>query len=91
MIVSPTFTFGIAVATLFGTLAHLILNGQGRHLLAYILAAWVGFGIGQAIGQVMNIRVLGIGDLNMLTAGIGALIAIITTMILSPRPQSAND
>ncbi len=90
MIISPPFTFGIAVATLFGTLAHLILNGNGRRLLAYIFAAWVGFGVGQAAGQVMNIRLWSIGELNMLTAGIGALIAIITAVILSPRSQSED-
>ncbi len=73
------------LATLYGAMAHLILGGDGRRLVFFILAAWVGFAIGQAAGQVMNIRVLAIGPTNTLTATLGSLIALVTTAVLSAR------
>lgn len=80
---SPAFTFGLLLATSYGTLAHLILGGDARRMLAYIVASWIGFGIGQGVGQVMGIRVLAIGQINVLAATLGAVIALATTAFLS--------
>lgn len=85
MIFSPSFVFGLLLATFYGALAHLIFGGGGRSLLFYILAAWVGFSIGHAVGQVMGIRLLSVGPVNVLTGTLGALIAVVTTAILSSR------
>ena len=73
------------VATLIGSLAHLIVGGNGRRLLLMILAAWIGFGLGQMIASLMGITILSIGALNILTGSIGALIAAIAVAILSAR------
>jgi hypothetical protein len=54
---------------------HLIFGGRGRLLVAYILAAWIGFAIGQAVGDVMSIRALVVGPTNVLPGVIGALLA----------------
>jgi uncharacterized membrane protein YeaQ/YmgE (transglycosylase-associated protein family) len=85
VIFSPSFVFGLLLATFYGALAHLIFGGGGRSLLFYILAAWVGFSIGHAVGQVMGIRLLSVGPVNVLTGTLGALIAVVTTAILSSR------
>ncbi len=91
MTLSPSFTFGLLIATLYGALAHLILGGDGRRLLAFIAASWTGFAIGQGVGEVMDIRVLAIGPTNMLTASLGALLAVATVTVLSaPRRPSAS-
>lgn len=85
MVFSPSFTFGILLATLYAALAHLILGGGGRVLLFYITASWIGFALGQAIGEVMEIHVLAIGPTNILTATLGAWIALATMAFLSAR------
>ena len=85
MTLSPSFTFDIMLATLYGALAHLILGGNGRRLVVLIVASWIGFGIGQAVGQVMDIRVLALGPTNIVPATLGSLIALISTTILSAR------
>ena len=82
---SPAFTLGLIVATIIGALAHLLMGGDGRRLLALIMAGWVGFAIGQGIGQVFTIRLLAIGPLNMLSALLGAVLATISTSILSAQ------
>ncbi len=73
------------LATFYGALAHLILGGDGRTLLIDILAAWLGFAIGQGVGQVMEIHVLNIGPTNVLTGTLGAFIALATTAVLSAQ------
>jgi uncharacterized membrane protein YeaQ/YmgE (transglycosylase-associated protein family) len=83
LILSPAFTFGFLISTLFGLLAHVIFGGDGRRLVATIVAGWVGFGIGQAIGQVMDIRVLALGPINLLSASFGAVVATAATAFLS--------
>jgi uncharacterized membrane protein YeaQ/YmgE (transglycosylase-associated protein family) len=75
MIISPAFTSGILIATFYGALTHLIFGGDGRRLAATVVAGWIGFAIGQAIGQVMAIRVLALGPINLLSATVGALVA----------------
>lgn len=83
--ISPAFTVGALLATLYGALVHLILGGDGRRLIATIIAAWVGFSLGQAIAQIMEVHVMGVGSLNLLSASIGALLAAVMTVFLSAR------
>jgi hypothetical protein len=88
---SPSFTFGLLTATLYGAIAHLLLGGNGRRLLFLILASWVGFAIGQAVGDVMDITVMAVGPTNLFAASLGSLLGIATTAILTARPSSQAD
>jgi hypothetical protein len=72
---SPSLTFGLLLGALCGAVVHLIFGGGGRLLLLYIVAAWIGFAIGQAVGDVMGIRILAVGPTNVLTGILGALAA----------------
>jgi len=72
---SPSFTLGLLLGALCGTATHLIFGGGGRLLLLYVLAAWIGFAIGQAVGDVVGIRILAVGPTNVLTGTLGALAA----------------
>jgi uncharacterized membrane protein YeaQ/YmgE (transglycosylase-associated protein family) len=85
VILSPSFTFGVALATLYGALAHLILGGNGRRLLFFIVASWIGFAIGQGAGQVLQIRVLAIGPTSIIPATFGSIIALVAAVFLSAR------
>jgi len=69
-------------------MAHLVLGGDGRRLAVLIVAGWVGFAIGQAIGQIMEIHVLAVGPLNLFTASLGTLIATLTSGLLAVRRTS---
>lgn len=83
MTISPALTFSLLLGVAYGLLAHLILGGDIRRLLAYVAASLIGFGIGQGIGSVMSIQALTIGQINMLPASAGSIIAVITLAILS--------
>ena len=78
------------LATFYGALMHFIFGGNGRRLLSLILATWIGFALGQAVGRVLDIRPLTIGVVNILGGSTGALIAAIIMLILS-RPEPPLD
>jgi hypothetical protein len=64
------------------------MGGDGRRLAALIIAGWVGFSIGQGIGQIFDIHLLAVGPLNMLSASLGAFLATTSTGILSAQHRS---
>ncbi len=80
---SPSLTFGLLLGMLCGAVVHLIFGGGGRLLLIYIVAAWIGFTIGQAVGDVIGIRILVVGPTNVLTGVMGALVAAGVTVFLA--------
>jgi hypothetical protein len=79
----PSTLLGFILATLFGATFHLIMGGDARRLALFLLAGWVGFGLGHLIGAVTGITILNIGTLHIVTASIGALIALIAAHILT--------
>jgi hypothetical protein len=88
--ISPSLTFGILVASLCGALAHLILGGGGRLLILYIAAAWIGFALGQAIGDVTGGHLFVIGMTNVFAGVIGAWSAVLIAAFLS-WPRKSQD
>jgi uncharacterized membrane protein YeaQ/YmgE (transglycosylase-associated protein family) len=79
----PTTTFGFILATLFGAVFHLIMGGDARRLALFLLAGWVGFGLGHLLGTVFGINILNIGTLHIFAAATGAIIALFAAHILT--------
>jgi uncharacterized membrane protein YeaQ/YmgE (transglycosylase-associated protein family) len=79
----PTLTLGFILATLFGAVFHLIFGGDARRLALYLLAGWVGFGIGHLLGQTLEINLFNIGSLRVVSASIGALVALFVANALN--------
>ncbi|HLU12061.1 MAG TPA: hypothetical protein VK003_20465 [Oceanobacillus sp.] len=81
----PTVVFGFILATLLGATFHLIFGGDARRLAVFLLAGWAGFGIGHVVGVLFNINLLNIGTLRVVAATGGALIALTTSLVLTPK------
>ncbi|MBL8163682.1 MAG: hypothetical protein JNJ61_16975 [Anaerolineae bacterium] len=79
----PTTLFGFIVATLLGAAFHLVMGGDARRLALFLLAGWLGFGLGQILGAILEINLLSIGTLRILPAVVGALIALLVAHILT--------
>ena len=45
---------GFLLASIYGGVFHLIFGGPIRRILVYLFAAWVGFFVGQFIGDFFN-------------------------------------
>lgn len=81
----PTLTFGFILATLYGAIFHFVLGGDMRRLALYLLASWLGFGVGQTVGGVLGWGLLNIGPLYTFPATIGALVALVAAFFLTSR------
>jgi uncharacterized membrane protein YeaQ/YmgE (transglycosylase-associated protein family) len=79
----PNFTFAFIVATLWGAAFHVLVGGDARRLTLYLLAGWVGFALGQMIGSSLQLGLLMIGELHLVPASVGAVIALLIAYIVS--------
>lgn len=82
---APTVVFGFILATLLGASFHLVFGGDARRLALLLLAGWAGFGIGHVAGVLFGINLLNIGTLRVVSAALGAILALSATLLLTPK------
>lgn len=78
-LLAPPVVLAMLVAAAYAGLFNLWRKGSPRDLLFYLLAAWVGFGIGQIAGLVLRLDWLMIGSVYMLE---GTLFCWATILIM---------
>jgi hypothetical protein len=83
---SPTVIFAFILATIYGTLFHLVVGGDVRRLALYLLAGWLGFALGHLLGVMLGVEILRVGPLRALSATVGAWTALIVARMLIVRP-----
>jgi hypothetical protein len=79
---APSLVLSALLSTAFGLIFHIIRGGNLIRLLVLLIAAWIGFAIGQLIGSLTDWPLLRIGEVYVLHGLIGSIIA----MILAGRP-----
>lgn len=84
----PNTTLAFILATLFGAAFHLIMGGNARRLALFLLSGWVGFSLGHLLGVVFEINILNIGTLRIVSASLGALVALVAAHILTSNRTS---
>jgi hypothetical protein len=70
---------GFLLATAYGTGFHVILGGPSRRIILYVLAAWIGFILGHFLGDIFHIDLFKLGALHLLSASLGAWIALLAS------------
>ena len=70
----PTLFLGLILSTLYGALFHLWLGGNAGRLLLYLILSWIGFWLGQFIGDLLNITFDNFGQLHIVLASMSSLI-----------------
>jgi uncharacterized membrane protein YeaQ/YmgE (transglycosylase-associated protein family) len=68
----PTLILGLILSTLYGALFHLWRGGNAGRLLLYLVLAWVGFWLGQLLGNLLNLSFDTLGQLHLLSSTIGS-------------------
>lgn len=63
---------GFLLATIYGAGFHLIFGGPVKRILVYLGAAWLGFFIGQFLGDFFNFELLKLGKIHLVSATLGA-------------------
>ena len=79
----PTLFLGLILSTLYGALFHLWRGGNAGRLILYILLAWIGFWLGQLIGNLANVSFDTLGQLHLVVASIGSIVFLIVGYWLS--------
>jgi len=82
-LLGPTTILSFILATLFGAAFHLIAGGDARRLSLFLLAGWIGFGLGHVFGVVLGIQLMSIGTLRLLPAILGAVVALMVAHFLT--------
>ena len=72
----PSVLLGLILSTLYGALFHLWRGGNAGRLLLYILLSWIGFWLGQLIGNLFNLSFDTYGQLHLLLATLGSFLFI---------------
>ena len=72
----PTLILGLILSTLYGALFHLWRGGNAGRLLLYLILAWIGFWVGQFIGNLLNISIDTLGQLHIVSATLGSLVLL---------------
>ena len=70
---------GFLLATAYGAGFHLVLGGPARRIMLYLAAAWLGFTLGHFLGDLLNIEFFKLGAVHLLSASLGAWIALIAS------------
>jgi hypothetical protein len=61
----PAFLFSFFVASLFGSLMHLWKDGGFGRLILYLVLSWIGFALGQWLGNVLSVRFIEVGAIHL--------------------------
>ncbi|MBN1563421.1 MAG: hypothetical protein JXA10_06265 [Anaerolineae bacterium] len=86
----PSVIFSFMLATLYGAAFHLVSGGDARRLALFLLAAWLGFALGHAFGDMFGVTLMDIGPLHMLPATMGAWLALVVARVLTRQPAHAR-
>ncbi len=73
---------GLLAATAYGAAFHLLMGGSARHIPIYILASWIGFAVGQFVGDALHFSFLQLGAIRLLPASVGSWAILITAWLL---------
>ncbi len=85
---NPIFVFAFVIATMFGLAFHVIMGGNVRRMVLFIVTGWLGFLLGQYIGGYLGITLFKIGVVHLLPASVGAIALLMFAHILTAEPST---
>lgn len=68
MLLSPPFVLSVLLSTMLATLFNLWQGGSVRDLALYLIAGWLGFVVGELLGDWMGLDVFMIGEVHVAEA-----------------------
>src|SRR5512138_2128665 len=84
--VSPAALMSLLLATGCAAAFHVVFGGSVRRLVAYVVAAWLGFSVGQWAGGFLPLTALDIGPVHVVSATLVCLLTLFVTRWLAQVP-----
>jgi hypothetical protein len=81
----------LLLATAYGAAFHFFVGGPARHIPIYIVAAILGFALGQMVGQLVGFAWLKLGVVYLLAASVGSWLALVLARFVvqkEPKPDA---
>lgn len=85
---NPVFIFAFVIATMYGLGFHVVLGGNARRMVLFIVTSWVGFLLGQYVGGYLDIALLRIGVVHLLPASLAAVGLLTFAHVLTAEPTT---
>jgi len=76
VLLSPPWVFSLILASAYAAFFSLWQGGSARDLLIYLLACWLGFAIGELVGDFLGLDILMIGEIHVLEGTVGSLLLL---------------
>jgi hypothetical protein len=87
----PAFLFGFLISTLIGASFHLWFGGGPGRLFFYEVLSWIGFGLGQVLGNLITWKLWDVGPIKLGFAIIGSLFVLFVGKWLSNIRPDRNE
>ena len=76
ILLSPPLVLSLIIASAYAAFFNLWQGGSARDLLIYLLACWLGFAIGELVGDFVGLDILMIGQIHILEGTFGSLLLL---------------
>ena len=76
ILLSPPIILSLIIASAYAAFFNLWQGGSAKDLLLYMVACWLGFGIGELAGDFLGLDILMIGEIHVLEGTVGSLVLL---------------
>jgi len=84
ILLSPSLILSLIIASAYAAIFNLWQGGSAKDLLTYLVACWLGFAIGELVGDFLGLDILMIGEIHLLEGTIGSLVLLFLAKWLKP-------
>lgn len=77
ILLSPPLILSLLIASAYAAFFNLWQKGSAKDLLLYLVACWLGFGIGELAGDLLGLDVMMIGQIHILEGTVGAWLLLL--------------
>jgi hypothetical protein len=76
ILLSPSLILSLIIASAYAAIFNLWQGGSARDLLVYLLACWLGFAIGELVGDLVGLDLLMIGQIHVVEGTFGSVLLL---------------
>ena len=84
---SSVFAFAFVLATMYGLGFHVFMGGSARRMVLFVVTSWIGFLLGQYIGDFLLISIFRIGIVHLLPATLASFAFLVFAHLITTETE----